>query len=80
MKLKILVKKLKSFAVTLFDVFITERDKDLKIEQTIINDESVSVKNLDVDVKDFLNDVSFKLREKKDAVMSDVKGFEKDEN
>ena len=74
------MKELKSFAATLFDVFIVERDKDLKIEQTIINDRLIFVKNLDVDVKDFLNDTSFKLRRKKDAVMSGVKGFEKDED
>ena len=80
MKLKIFVKELKSFAATLFDVFIAERDKDLRIEQMIINDRSVSVKDLDVNIKDLLNDVSFKLRKKKDAVMSDVKEFEEDES
>ena len=80
MKLKTFVKELKPFAATLFDVFIAERDEDLRIKQTIINDRSVSIKNLDVDVEDFLNDVSFKLRRKKDAVMSDVKEFEEDES
>ena len=80
MKLKTLVKELKSFAATLFDVFTAERDKDLRIEQMIINDRSVSVKDLDVNIKDLLNDVSFKLRKKKDAVMSDVKEFEEDES
>ena len=80
MKLKTFVKELKSFAVTLFDIFTAERDEDLKVEQTIINDELISVENLDVNVKDLLNNVSSKLRRKKDAVMSDVKEFEKDES
>ena len=74
------MKELKSFAATLFDVFTAERNENLKVRQIIINDELISVKNLDVDVKDFLNDVSFKLREKKDAVMSNVKEFERDES
>ena len=74
------MKELKSFAVTLFDVFTAERNENLKIEQTIINNELISVKNLDVNAEDFLNDVSSELREKKDVVMSGVKEFGEDEN
>ena len=74
------MKELKSFAATLFDIFTAEKNKNLRIEQTIINDRSVSVENLDVDVEDFLNSASFKLRRRKDAVMSDVKEFEEDES
>ena len=80
MKLKTFVKELKSFAVTLFDVFTAEENEDLRIEWIIIDDESISVENLDVDMKNFLNSTSSELRKRKDAVMSGVKGFEKDEN
>ena len=74
------MKELKSFAATLFDVFTAEKNKDLKIKQIITDDESVSVENLDVNVKDFLNDTLSELKEKKDAVMSGMKEFEKDES
>ena len=74
------MKKLKSFAATLFGVFTAERDEDLKIEWTITDDRSVSVENLDVNMKGLLNSVSSELKRKKDAVMSDVKEFGKDES